>query len=263
MKLPKIVSFDAFNTIFTPRKPVLQIYAEVAQRHGLKVPQEHLEERFPIVFKQMQEQYPNYGGHSKMNYVNWWATLISNTYAPHDTPKAFVEEVVDTFSTDDAYGAYADVRQALDQLHRSSEVVMVISSNGDPRVVQVLKALDLLQYFQKVYLSYDLGVSKPSRDFFNHVIDDLRGPFTPREEMLKNAWHVGDELTIDLNASVNAGWNGILVDRDGAFRNLADKQGNVTEQDAPVAPTDPEVIKLDDKRTVISDFSVLGNALGL
>lgn len=254
MKAPKVVSFDAFNTLFAPRRPVLQLYSEIAQRHGLTVPQEHLEQNFPVVFKQMMLKHPNYGKNS-LKYINWWATVISNTYHPHETPKEFVEECIACFSTDEVYGAFEDARGILQKLHSNPEFVTVVASNGDPRIPQVLKSLDLLKYFQKTYISYEMNVSKPDRAFYDHIIDDLRGPFTPKDVMLQNSWHVGDELQKDLNGAVNAGWNGVLVDRDGAYIDLA--EGEVSELGKS------RLVRVDDKKTIISDLGALEKVLGL
>lgn len=48
MKVPKIVSFDAFGTLFVPRKPVVQIYRDVAARHGVQPAAGLLEHQFPL-----------------------------------------------------------------------------------------------------------------------------------------------------------------------------------------------------------------------
>jgi FMN phosphatase YigB (HAD superfamily) len=209
------------------------------------------------VMKEMLAKYPNFGGpdtrHNKMNYINWWGTVIANSYAPHDTPKSFVEDLIESFSSDEAYGAYSDVRDFLNKVQGRKDIHLIVSSNGDPRVPQILKSLGLLQFFQKTYLSYDLGVSKPDKAFFDAVIDDLKGPFTPRELMLQDAWHIGDEMNSDLQGAVNAGWNGVLVDRDGAFMDLA-KEDEVE---------DGKIIRMEGKKTIVSGFDALEKVLGL
>lgn len=169
--------------------------------------------------RQMCTDYQHFG-HKKMTYVDWWAMLIANSFSPLETPRPMVEELIGVFSSDAAYGTFPDVEPLLKQL-QAPDYVCVVSSNGDPRVPQILRSLGLLQYFQKTYLSYDLGVAKPDVRFFDHVIDDLRGPFTSREAMVAHALHVGDGFEKDLQGAYRAGWSAVLVDRQGDFASLS------------------------------------------
>jgi putative hydrolase of the HAD superfamily len=60
-----------------------------------------------------------------------------------------------------------------------------------------------------------VGHAKPSRQIFEAALDKHR--LTP-----DNAIHVGDSETNDLQGAINAGLNGLLVDREiaGTMRNI-------------------------------------------
>ncbi|ONH64779.1 Rhythmically expressed gene 2 protein [Cyberlindnera fabianii] len=226
--------------------------------------------------KEMKESYPNYGKRSNLRYDDWWATLIANTYSPTEVSKEFVEELVDSFSSQEAYGTYQDVVDFFRKYGSRQDLIIVASSNGDPRVAKVLESLGLVKYFQKVYLSYDLDVSKPDRAFFDSIIDDLRGPFTSRDEMLKNAWHIGDEVKNDLEGALSAGWNSVLIDRKNDLSQLEKvlkSHGEEVDLDKIKINTGltntesgdlPDIaVKLDNKRSITSSFTKLPELLGL
>lgn len=46
-KIPKVVSFDAFNTLFVSKRPILKVYAEIGAKHGFNLSEEELSNRFP------------------------------------------------------------------------------------------------------------------------------------------------------------------------------------------------------------------------
>jgi len=46
-KIPKIISIDAFNTLFVAKKPILKIYTELGQKYGINKSEEQLSQVFP------------------------------------------------------------------------------------------------------------------------------------------------------------------------------------------------------------------------
>lgn len=223
---PSLVSFDLWNTLFTPRAPIAQQYYQISHREFALTKLLHsIETEFPSVFKQMEGEYPNYGKHSQRisSSNDWWRELIVRLYGLSSAEKIAQDlsnRLIEHFSGNEAYVLFDDVIPVLDTLKRNG-VRVVGASNSDHRVFLVMESLGIASYFpqEHVYLSYDLGVAKPDRRFFQKVArsyypQDLElDKFANVTEFLENAWHIGDHYEKDFVGAVKSGWNGVLLDR--------------------------------------------------
>jgi hypothetical protein len=69
-----LLAFDAFGTLFTPKRSVFAQYGEIARRHGVTCPSEaELGTSFKSAFKAETAQHPNYGKAIGMGASTWWA----------------------------------------------------------------------------------------------------------------------------------------------------------------------------------------------
>ncbi|KAH3675437.1 hypothetical protein WICMUC_002726 [Wickerhamomyces mucosus] len=217
MKRPikRILSFDAFGTLFVPRYPVHQIYKELSLIHKIPHNDSLIQQKFPQAFKQLNAEYPNYGKHQGIGFKQWWFMLIQNVYGREEMTskfEEFCEDVFSTFEDERGYARYEDVYQFLRTMKNKEESLIVCMSNGDPRVNKVLSNLGLGKFFDKTYLSYDIEMDKSSIRFYDYVAKDIKSQ-TEEEVPLKEFWHFGDELKNDLINSTKAGWTGVLINR--------------------------------------------------
>lgn len=224
--LPHYISFDLWDTIYTPKKPVPEQYYDISHNEfQIKKLFESIKHDFPIVYGEMLEKFPNYGKHSNeiTSSDQWWLELIVKLYdLPHYTVDADSERLCQRllahFSSSDAYTLYDDAVPVLEALTKH-KVPIVASTNSDDRVYPIMKSLGIDQYFTSVNLSYDLGCSKPDRKFYNHIFRE-RFELAKRADRaletrgyLERVWHIGDEYDKDFVGSIKAGWNGVLLDR--------------------------------------------------
>lgn len=232
--------------------------------------------KFDLVYKDMRAKYPNFVKSAKMTYQEWWRQLLVKLYDPLKIQQDFIDELLTTFEGFKGYTGYDDVEAFLKQNY-GDNVIFVASSNSDPRVVKVLESLKLLKYFHKVYLSYDIEVTKPNLEFFNYIIDDLlenceslKG--VDRKDLMFNVWHIGDELTNDLEACFRAGWNGILIDRKDEYESLANQIDETDLAKIKIKTDfsntnstneDNTILKLDEKRYVVKNFNQVSKIIGL
>ena len=89
--------------------------------------------------------------------------------------------------------------------HLSSQYHLSVITNGISYVQHSrLKRLNIGHHFQHVFISEEIGHSKPSEGFFNHVLDTLMDH--PPQNMLV----IGDSLNADiagaLQAALDACW---------------------------------------------------------
>lgn len=218
MRLCKVVSLDAFNTLVVPKRPVLLQYKEISSKYGINTTEKELGLKFPSVFKKMKKEYPNYGKY-KISNVNWWEMLIEELYS-HDIPQECVDEIISTFESNKGYGTFDDTEIFLKTLNLRKDVIVILSSDGEPRILKVLESLNLLKYINNAYLSYNMEILKSDYKFYEYIYNDLQIRYPEYDFLKSNFYHIGDELEKDLNNSFNAGWTGILLNKFENKNNL-------------------------------------------
>jgi FMN phosphatase YigB (HAD superfamily) len=73
-----------------------------------------------------------------------------------------------------------------------------------------IAALGLTDYVDNIYISAEIGCSKPAREAFRYVLDDL-------QLSSSDVWMIGDSLTVDVEGARRAGIKGILLDRTNQY----------------------------------------------
>ena len=88
--------------------------------------------------------------------------------------------------------------EAVDRLSRKYR--LFLASNGTASVQQGrMTSANLYRFFEKVFVSQELGANKPSKEFFRRACSYIPD-FDPEKAMM-----VGDSLTSDILGGINAG----------------------------------------------------------
>ena len=88
--------------------------------------------------------------------------------------------------------------EAVDAL--SKKYRLFLASNGTASVQQGrMTSANLYRFFEKVFVSQELGANKPAKEFFERATEQIPG-FDPAKAMM-----VGDSLTSDILGGINAG----------------------------------------------------------
>lgn len=88
--------------------------------------------------------------------------------------------------------------EAVQHLHKKYR--LFLASNGTASVQHSrMTSAGLYPYFEKVFISQDIGHNKPSKEYFDGCIAQIPG-FEPGKAMM-----VGDSLTSDIKGGLNAG----------------------------------------------------------
>lgn len=118
--------------------------------------------------------------------------------------------IEEEFENGVAQGAYAveGAYELLDYLYPKYELYIV--SNGF-RFVQEsrLKIGDFRKYFKDIFLSEDIGVQKPAKEFFDYCFKKLEMP--PKEDVIL----IGDSLSADIIGGLNYGIDCIWFNKNG------------------------------------------------
>lgn len=88
--------------------------------------------------------------------------------------------------------------QALRQLHAQYKIFIVTNGNTEIQTRRIA-ASGMAQYFDRVFISEQMGCKKPDREFFDEVFAELG------EENRACAVMIGDSLSSDMQGGRNAG----------------------------------------------------------
>lgn len=102
--------------------------------------------------------------------------------------------------------------EILEYLH--GKYTLCVASNGPyKQQVNRLKVGGMLPYFSELFISEEIGFSKPSEEFFNTCIERLNKksafPILPSEILI-----IGDSLTSDMAGGIQCGMQTCLYDPD-------------------------------------------------
>ena len=107
-------------------------------------------------------------------------------------------------------------RQALEVLQKKYR--LFLASNGTASVqASRLKSAQLEKYFEKIFISQDIGFNKPAKEFFDGCFAQIPD-FDPKRAII-----VGDSLSSDILGGQNAGIATCWVNADGSECTLACK----------------------------------------
>jgi beta-phosphoglucomutase len=132
----------------------------------------------------------------------WWRGIFSRTWPlrPDLADEMFRWLMAGRFDR-----LFADVLPALASLQRLGMPLAVLSNWGT-HLRAVLRRCDLLDFFEFVIVSSEVGLAKPDHRIFDLVVDKAGHP---RQRLLYVGDHVGD----DIDGARGAGLDAVLIDR--------------------------------------------------
>jgi putative hydrolase of the HAD superfamily len=202
---PKIqaVTFDAGGTLIEPWPSVGEIYSRVAAKLGAgTVAAGRVQRQFHAAWRRKAD----------FDYTRKaWAEMVAESFSglmaqPRD--ERLFEAVYEEFAGPSAWRIHDDVLSTLDHL-ASRGVALGIISNWDERLLPLLRALKLADYFDAIVVSCDVGFTKPSPVIFEQAACKLG---LPPPVIL----HVGDSHQADVMGARAAGFASLELARSAA-----------------------------------------------
>ncbi|KAI0236441.1 hypothetical protein L0F63_003259 [Massospora cicadina] len=213
----KLVSFDAFHTLFTPKHPTGYTYREFARK--FKVAETSncdsglLHEKFLTSFAHFERAVPNYG-RGKMRPRDWWRLVVQHTFESSrleirwDNFETMLSALINSFADKANYTLYPDALGLLQHLKLTKpHLKLVVISNMDDGLEPLLDSLGIANYFSYICSSYKLGAMKPDPYIFQFARAKV-GLDDPSE-----ALHVGDDFSRDYLGALQAGYHARLLRR--------------------------------------------------
>jgi FMN phosphatase YigB (HAD superfamily) len=141
----KLITFDAYNTLFKPRGNLTELYAIEASYHGIQVSKDEINKHFGKVYRDQLNAKPFYGLHQGSSVRNWWEELVYSTYIHSGVSKKELDPKFDKlfhglfhrFTHEKYYDLFPDVTPTLEFLKKNGFKTGVIS-NTDERISKCL-----------------------------------------------------------------------------------------------------------------------------
>ncbi len=202
MQKIQFITFDAAGTLIAPHPTVGEIYADTLRARGIDCEAVPIEKKFRESFGQALAKSPE----SMLQPRVFWKNIVQKAisgYCPDDQLDAVFETLWNRFGEGRSWCLLKGTKAALTHL-RSNGFRLGVLSNNDSRLHGVLEDLGILPFFEQVFVSAELGYSKPDTQIFKEVETALK---LPPSALL----HVGDDPIRDEEAARKAGWSSILV----------------------------------------------------
>ncbi|KAK1923298.1 HAD-like domain-containing protein [Papiliotrema laurentii] len=246
----RLVLFDVFDTLCTPRLPVHEQYHEEALRAGIPsetISPDTVRAGFKPAFKEMDKTWPMYGKHADPPLMpeKWWTELIRRCIVNAGAEPSLVDHalprlgpsLLKRFESEAGYRNFPETLDTLDELGRLGVKVSVVS-NADPRILHTLSALDILpRLSHPPTLSWDVESSKPDRAIYDAACRLCQE--TPGLGVVM----IGDELRADYHGSVAAGLEGRLIRRQGEWSDGAQRTANEDLEGVSVLRSLSEIVE--------------------
>jgi putative hydrolase of the HAD superfamily len=207
----RVVTFDAAGTLIRLLHPPGKIYAETARLYGYHLDPARVQEAFQIAWQTSAPPSESEGPRPDDDR-DWWRTLVAKTMEvaqyqilPFDD---YFANVYQKFAGPNVWELFPDVSAILTELNRLG-IRLGIVSNFDRRLYDILTQLGVLEAFEHVIISSEIGVRKPAARIFRAAAERFN---VERSEIL----HVGDESESDVAGALAAGLTGLLVDHKTA-----------------------------------------------
>lgn len=215
----KAVFFDAEGTLFHVRGSVGEIYANIADTHGVKRDPGLLNTRFEEALTSLP-RYRCAADSRKEREAEeraWWRGIVAHVFDDLGSFRdfeGFFDAVYEAFAGEKGWQLYSDTLETLGFLQNLG-LRMAIISNFDSRLESVTEGLGIRHFFDHLFTPGRVGAAKPDPKIFAEALKALGiGAL--------DAVHVGDSMTGDVQGARAAGITPILLDRSNRYRNAGD-----------------------------------------
>jgi putative hydrolase of the HAD superfamily len=142
----------------------------------------------------------------------WWGEFVKEVLGQldHDAPwEPLLDDLYAAFSDDGVWRVFPETVATLRKL-RNRGLALAVISNWDRRLPDIIRSLNLFDWFEVITVSAIEGVEKPSPEIFKRTSSRLGVDSC-------STLHVGDAPLEDYAGARNAGFAAVLIDRHDLF----------------------------------------------
>jgi putative hydrolase of the HAD superfamily len=205
----RVVTFDAAGTLIRLTRPPGLTYADCARGFGHELDPESVEAAFRTVWHTLAPPEESAGPRADDDY-GWWKALVDRTMqlAGYRITSfdAYFDDVYAAFTRPGIWELFPDIPALLTEL-AGLGIRLGVISNFDRRLYVILQNLNVLQAFENVIISSEIGASKPAPRIFLEAARRFR--VEPGEIL-----HIGDDADLDEKGAIAAGCKAFVVGHD-------------------------------------------------
>jgi putative hydrolase of the HAD superfamily len=203
----RAVVFDAVGTLLHPSPPAPEAYFRVARRYGSRLSLPDIAQRFRNAFATEERRDQEIGNRTdEQREVRRWRQIVATVLEDVHDGEACFQELFHNFAQPQAWALDERAGPVLEQLAQRG-YILGLASNFDRRLRSVVAGFPALRPVQHLIISSEVGWRKPSRLFFQAVIEAVG--VNPQEILF-----VGDDPINDYGGARLAGLVAALLDPD-------------------------------------------------
>jgi putative hydrolase of the HAD superfamily len=219
--------FDVVGTLLHADPPVPAVYRAAGLAEGIDLAERDIARRFAAAFARQEAlDAGSWGLTSETRELERWRDIVHNVFAMATQSENVFERLWNHFAQGSSWRLHDDVAATWEGLHRRG-LRLGIASNFDSRLDGVLTSLPPLAACNERFISSQIGYRKPALEFFRTTQERLH--VQPGEVLL-----VGDDWENDYQGALRAGWQAVLLCRDGNGPEGATRIRSLTELTALV-----------------------------
>lgn len=207
----KVVSFDCGGTIYYETEEDYVVFHRILIKLGHRFESSKVKEALEDARRWWRQERTR---SKEVWNEKAWIKLLQKMVLDLAIPdKALAERLCDCYLSEAGFQAYGDAKSVLKKLKDVGFRLIAISNVSSSRnLATYLRKAGVLEYFEMLVASGDVGYEKPNPEIFN-IASKLS------ETPVKNILHVGDKYEEDYLGACAAGMNAILIDREGVHVN--------------------------------------------
>lgn len=193
--------FDAVGTLIYPDPPVAVAYHDTGKHHGSQLTQDEIKQNFGLAIT--RHSCP--ASTSESIERERWKLIVADVFADLSNIEPLFAQLWDHFARPTSWAVFDDVAETFAKL-QSKGIKIAIGSNFDDRLFPIAAALPPLDRVANIFVSSQIGFTKPETQFFRGVENALH--LAPHELLM-----VGDDPQADFNGATTASWHSVLLRR--------------------------------------------------
>lgn len=207
-KLPRAILLDALGTLIELQPPAPLLADELERRFGLHLGISQAERAIATEISYYREHFDDGANADELMELRRRCVVAMREELPPEAAAVPIEALTEALLTSITFRVFPDVGFALGSA-RTRGVRLIVVSNWDVSLHEVLARLGLTPLLHGVVTSAEYGARKPDPSIFASALQLAGVPAS-------KAIHVGDSLEDDVAGARAAGIEPVLLRRDGS-----------------------------------------------